>query len=459
MKFPKLAIDRAEDLRFGFAPRPVTTSKGLVIGGGSVMPELNFTLPPITISKDTMPEIEEHYAGIVRDALTRGAELGLSGFVLEFETLLEMTMQPEIGVRLVEIMNGICEEFRAKEGIVGEIRLTPNDARDFERPPRQRSSKYLEPMFELFDKGARAGADMLSIESTGGKEIHDDALMYCDIQGAMFALSVLGARDMHFLWKNIVGIAKGAGRIAGGDTACGFANTAMMLAEKRFIPRVFAAVDRAISVVRTMPAYEEGAVGPSKDCGYEGPFMKAIFGIPIAMEGKTAACAHMSPVGNIACAAADLWSNESVQNVKLLGGMAPTVYLEQLAYDARLMNAAIKNGGARELQRLFVESDAYTDPQALVLAPESVISISKAIVGSKDYVDAARNAALESLRIIAEAQKSGKLELDERELDYASRIAEEVAEVPDNESAFIEMMLPRIDKEKCLLSEYGIGVS
>jgi uroporphyrinogen-III decarboxylase len=46
------------------------------------------------------------------------------------------------------------------------------------------------------------------------------------------------------------------------------------------------------------------AGGPSKDCAYEGPFLKAITGYPIAMEGAEAACAHSSPVGNIAKAAA-----------------------------------------------------------------------------------------------------------------------------------------------------------
>ena len=67
--------------------------------------------------------------------------------------------------------------------------------------------------------------------------------------------------------------------------------------------RVFAAVVRAVSAVRTLVCYECGAVGPGKDCGYENPILKAITGFPIAMEGKTAACAHLSPVGNIAAAA------------------------------------------------------------------------------------------------------------------------------------------------------------
>ena len=456
MHFQKLAIDTAAGLKFGFAPRPVTTSHGLVIGGGTVYPELNFTLPPITISKTTMPEIREHYRSIIDEALTRAHELGQKGVVFEFETLLEMTMQPEIGIELTKIMADVCAEHRAKNGINGEIRLTPNDARDFERPPLLRSSKLLDSMYKLFRDGALAGGDMLSIESTGGKEVHDEALMYCDIKGAMFALTVLGVRDMQFLWKNIVQIAKETGRVAGGDTACGFANTAMVLAEKKYIPRVFAAIDRVISVVRTLPAYEAGAVGPSKDCGYEGPFMKAIAGIPISMEGKTAACAHMSPVGNIAAAMADLWSNESVQNIKLLGGYAPTVYMEQLIYDTRLMNTSIASGNAAVLQKLFVDSDIYTDPQALVLSPDAVIAISKEVVASKNHVEAGKRAALKGIELLRAAKKSGQLLIDDRETEYLDSMQEIISEIPDNESAFIEEMIPVIDSEKCILKEYGI---
>ena len=456
MHFKSLAIDNAAGLKFGFAPRPVTTSHGLVIGGGTVYPELNFTLPPITISKTTMPEIREHYRSIIDGALTRAHELGQKGVVFEFETLLEMTMQPEIGIELTKIMAEVCAEHRVKNGIIGEIRLTPNDARDFERPPLLRSSKLLDSMYQLFRDGAVAGGDMLSIESTGGKEVHDDALMYCDIKGAMFGLTVLGVRDMQFLWKNIVQIAKETGRVAGGDTACGFANTAMVLAEKKYIPRVFAAIDRVISVVRTLPAYEAGAVGPSKDCGYEGPYMKAIAGIPISMEGKTAACAHLSPVGNIAAAMADLWSNESVQNIKLLGGYAPTVYMEQLIYDTRLMNTSIASGNAAVLQKLFVDSDIYTDPQALVLSPDAVIAISKEVVASKNHVEAGKRAALKGIELIRAAKKSGQLLIDDRETEYLDSMQEIISEIPDTESAFIEEMIPVIDTEKCILKEYGI---
>lgn len=184
--------------------------------------------------------------------------------------------------------------------------------------------------------------------------------------------------------------------------------------------------------------------------------MKAIAGIPISMEGKTAACAHLSPVGNIASAMADLWSNESVQNVKLLGGMAPTVYMEQLIYDCRLMNTAIANGTHATLQQLFVDSDRYTDPQALILAPESVIAISREIVAADNHVAAGRRAALAAVKLIRDATQSGKLTLDEREAGFLERIADEVEEIPSNEDAFIADMLPGIDTEKCILKEYGI---
>jgi methanol---5-hydroxybenzimidazolylcobamide Co-methyltransferase len=456
VKYSSLAIGLPEDLRFGRAPRPVTSRRGIVVGGGAVYPELNFTLPTMAIEDSTLPEIREHYRGIVTEALERAIELDVKGVVFEFETLLEMTLKPEIGVELVEVMNGVCEDAFAARGMRSAIRLTPNDTRDYDRPPLMRSGRRLDAMLQLFEEGARAGGEFLSIESTGGKELHDDALLYTDAKGVVFALAVLGARDMGFLWKRIMEVSRRTGVPAGGDTACGFANTAMVLAEKKYIPRVFAAFDRAVSIVRTLVAHEEGAIGPDKDCGYEGPFLKAITGISISMEGKTSACAHMSPVGNVAAAACDLWSNESVQNIKLLGGMAPTIYLEQLAYDARLMNEAILQGSDAVLQKLLVDSDVRLDPQALILAPESVIEISKEIVASKSHLEAAIRAGAKALDIIEAAHAEGRLALAEREAEYIGRIRDELAEIPADEGAFVELMIPSIDKEKVILAEYGL---
>jgi methanol--5-hydroxybenzimidazolylcobamide Co-methyltransferase len=458
MKYNNLSIEKSDDLLFGYAPKPVTTPRGLIIGGGYVYPELNFTLPPMKINHHTLPEIKRHYTEIITESLDHAIHLYSKGVIFEFETLLEMTRTPDIGIELVKIMNDICEDYYRKYNIPSEIRLTPNDLREFERPPKQRSSALLQPMLELFEKGALAGGNLLSIESTGGKEVSDDSLMMCDIKQFIFSQAVLGVRDMQMLWRKITEIARKTNTIAGGDTACGFGNTAMVLAERKYIPKVFAAVARIATVMRTLVAIEEGAMGPSKDCAYEGPFIKAITGIPISMEGKTSACAHFSPLGNIAAACADLWSNESVQHIKLLAGMAPVVYLEQLEYDTRLMNEAIKGGKVEmlQLQKLLVKSDYFYDPQAFILAPENVISISKEMVKGKNYVDATRKGCLKALALIEEAIKTKQLMHDPKEDEWIALLKSDIESIPDNETDFVEMMLPLIDQHKILLNEYGL---
>lgn len=458
MKFRELAIKNPEDLYFGTAPNPVKTPRGLIIGGGRIYPELNFTLPTMSINKSDYTEVIKHYRDIVTGALDHALHLYSDGVVLELETLIEMTQIPEMGIEIVKTMNEICEENFIKHGLKSEIRLTPNDLREFERPPKQRTTKLMDPMMELFEKGALAGGNLLSIESTGGKEISDDALMMCDIKQFIFSQAVLGVRDMEMLWGNIVAIARKTGTIPGGDTACGFGNTAMVLAEKKYIPKVFAAVARIATVVRTLVAVEQGAKGPDKDCGYEGPFLKAISGIPISMEGKTSACAHSSPLGNITAACADLWSNESVQNIKLLAGMAPTVYLEQLQYDTRLMNEAIKGGKQEilQLQKLFVNSDTYFDPQAFILSPKNVIEISKEIVAGKNYIDAAKRGCLKGISLIENAITEGTLLHDEKEDSWIEMLKVDIESIPVVESDFVESILPTIDQNKVILSEYGL---
>ncbi|MCX7726231.1 MAG: hypothetical protein N2053_05230, partial [Chitinispirillaceae bacterium] len=405
-----------------------------------------------------LPLVKNNYKEIAEGALTKALHLYSDGVVLEFETLIEMTRNPDIGVEIVKIINEICENFYHKYGLKSEIRLTPNDLREFERPPKVSTSPLLDTMFEMFERGAEAGGDLLSIESTGGKELSDDALLMCNIKQFIFAVAVLGVRDMKKLWSRIVDIAKRKGKIAGGDTACGFGNTAMVLAERKYIPKVFAAIARIATVVRTLVAIEEGANGPDKDCGYEGPFLKAITGTPISMEGKTSACAHPSPVGNIAAACCDLWSNESVQNIKLLADIAPVVYMEQLEYDVRLFNTAIKEGKDTilTLQRLLVNSDSFYDPQALILSPENVIEISKEIVQGNTYINAAKRGCLKGLDIIEKAFSEGTLKNDNKEFQWIYLLREDISSIPDDENTFVEEMLPSLDSQKIDLKEYGL---
>ncbi len=453
-----LAIDHPDDLRFGVAPHPLKTRQGLVLGGGIVYPELNFTLPEMYVDESTMPDVRAQYQQIITGALTRAVELEAPGLVIEFETLPPMTENPAWGIELTKILLDAMAAANAKHGLKTVLRITPNDTREMERPPRMRGGPYFDAMMATFDGCAAAGAELLSIESVGGKEIHDEALMTGDLRGVMFGLCVMGVRDMRFLWTELKRIADKHGVICAGDTACGFGNTAMVLAEQKMIPRVFAAVVRAITAVRTLVGYECGCVGPGKDCGYENPILKAITGFPMAMEGKTSACAHFSPLGNIAAATCDTWSNESVQNVKLLGGMAPTVYLEQLIYDCRLMNQALAEGreGALLFRKWMIESDAALDPQAYVLTPASCIAIAESIVKAPTEYEAGRTAGLTAIRLLREARAGGRVKIHQREIAWLDRMQKALETLPDSEARFIDEMMGTLDQTKFVAADYGL---
>lgn len=459
IKYKTLAIDSADKLLFGQAPLPVRTRHGLVIGGGTVYPELNFTLPTMELIPDTYPLVKEHYRQIAAEALKRASALEAPGVVLEFETLPPMTERPEWAEELTKILLEEMHTARATTGLPSALRITPNDTREMVRPPRMRSGSYWDSMLETFSRCAAAGAELLSIESVGGKEVHDDALTMCNIRHVLFALTVMGVRDMAFLWTHIVDIGRQHNVHAAGDTACGFANTAMVLAEQNMIPRVFAAVVRAVSAVRSLVAYECGAVGPGKDCGYENPFLKAITGCPMSMEGKSAACAHFSPLGNIAAATCDLWSNESVQNIRLLAGMAPTCYLESLEYDCRLFNRALGDGhdGARLLQKWLVDSDALQDPQAYLLGPARVIDLSQVIVSAPNHYLAGRAVALRAIELIRSAVENEGLRVAPREMIYLDMMQADLESLPDEEDTFIAQCMAEVDTAKFVAADYDLA--
>lgn len=72
------------------------------------------------------------------------------------------------------------------------------------------------------------------------------------------------------------GIAARHGAIPGGDTDCAQANTAMFMAgglASKDVPHTLAALCRVIGAGRSLVAYECGAVGPGKDCGFENPII------------------------------------------------------------------------------------------------------------------------------------------------------------------------------------------
>ena len=431
--FSNLAVSGADELIYGRAPIPVPCGLGLTIGGGQVYPEVNFTLPVITVDSSNWSAIIRHYQEMAANILKRAIALRVPGIVLEFELLPAMTEVPEWGAEITALLKRQLEQAHARHGLPGALRVTPTDIRDQAKPPILRKGAPWEQLSKSLEKNIVAGADIISIESVGGKEVHDQGLLYGDLRAVVFALGVLAPRDMAWLWKHICAMCAEGGVVPGGDSACGFANTAMQLAHQKMLPEVLAAVVRAMSTVRSLVAFEQGARGPSKDCAYEGPVIKAITGCPISMEGKSATCAHFSPVGNIAAAMCDLWSNESVQNVRLLSGNAPEAYAELLAYDCRLMNTASARGQALTLRQWLTESDEWLSPQAAVLSPEATVRIARAIVGEQDSYGRTVAAGKAAVEVLREGLASGRLNLVPRERDWLQKIDRELELLPQAE--------------------------
>jgi methanol--5-hydroxybenzimidazolylcobamide Co-methyltransferase len=455
-RYNSLAYGSSDDVIFGVAPKPVSAGLGLTIGGGAVLPEVDFTLPTMSIESSTLREVQSQYDGMSKMVLQRAVQLGCSALAIEVEHLYELTTHPEWGAEITRLVKSNIEDACKKYGLHAALRVTVADVREADRPPKMRTGEGFRKIMEAMERCAESGADILSIESTGGKELFDKAIMRGDVTAIIYSLGVLACSDMRYLWRNITDVTTEHKILAGGDSACAFANTAMQLAHQNYIPRVLAAFVRAISAVRTLCAFEEGAVGPGKDCGYENPVIKIITGAPIAMEGKSAACAHSSPLGNIASAMCDLWTNESVQNVRLLGGQAPEVFAEMLIYDCRLMNAASSLQRAKMLRRLYVESDRYRDPQAIFLDPEVCFSLAKVIVSESDDYHRMLRAADFACSTLQDAKRNKLLSMSAAESKWLDRIGHVVASVPENP----EELGPEIMKvwgQVFLPHEYGIG--
>ena len=446
--FNKTAYENLNDFVYAQAKFPVALKNGMVIGGGVLYPEINFTLPTMMVNQETMSEVIRHYREIITGVCERARDLKSPGFVAEIETLPPMTFNPQWGIDVCAAVVETIKEHADKYGIKGAVRITPVDIREGSDLTHMWHGRHWDMILQSFEGSARAGADLLAIESVGGKEVHDEAIMYCDIAKSVFALSVLGCTDMEKLWTQIVDIAEKTGTVASGDTACGFANTAMVLADRNYIPKVFSAAVRVMTAVRSLVAIECGAKGPHKDCGYEGVYVKAITGTPISTEGRTSSCAHLSPVGNIAACLSDLWSNESVQNIKLLGGMAPTVSFEQLVYDCRLMNTASLRGRETALlmRDMLADSDSALDPQAYVLRPDVVLDISKQLVGESTHYDRVKKAASLTLAVLKTAHTDGALELDDKELMWLDKLTEDVSTLPADAQTLAEQMIPQCEK-------------
>lgn len=449
-----MAYGSPQEMMFGFAQKPVTTRRGLVIGGGSVIAEI---VPhPRPGSEKTLHDLLREFERANGDALERCVSIGAPCLVLENEHVFQMTNDPHWGMEIAAQTARQIDEYAERYGLEVAYRATIADLR---KPDMVniRDSERTRKVLEAFDACARY-ADIISIESIGGKEIFDHCIIRNDITGLLFAQGVLGSRDMAWLWPQIVAIAEAQGALPGGDTDCAQANTAMFMAGgfiSKDVPHSLAALSRAIASARSLVAYECGATGPGKDCAYENPIIKAVTGLPMSMEGKSCACAHSSLCGNVMAAVCDLWSNEAVEYHRLFGGSTPAVFAEILSYDVASMNVAIALGHQREYQACLVASDRYRSLHGFILSPDNAWAIGKALVDNNESHYARARAA---------AMTCGELMLGDPQLRFTEYEKEallgymrELEALPAAEEDFISLCLDKYRQVKGFLPEaYGL---
>lgn len=442
------------EMIFGFAKRPVTTRSGLAIGAGAVIPEI---VPhPRPGSEASMSTLLREFERANGDAIDRCISIGLPAIVLENEHVRQMTHDPRWGAEIAA--QTACQLLAARDsfGLKSAHRVTVADLRKPDRVDL-RSSPETDTLLEAFEACA-PNADILSIESLGGKEIFDHALIRNDLTGMLFAQSVLGSRDVRWLWTRLGPIAAKSGCILGGDTDCARSNTAMFMAGgyiSKDLPHSLAALCRAFGASRTLVAFECGAAGPGKDCAYENAIIKAVTGVPISTEGKSAACGHSSLCGNVMAATCDLWSNEAVEYHRLFGGTTPAVFAEILGYDAALMNAALQLGYQEELQACLVNSDRYRSLQGFMLSPDNAWALGKALLdhGPSPYERARAAGLLFAERVQAEP----RLQLTSDETEALRGYAKELQGLPDREDDFVDLCLSRYGKVQGFRpSSYGL---
>ena len=196
---------------------------------------------------------------------------------------------------------------------------------------------------------------------------------------------------------------------------------------------------RCISAAKTLAAWECGAIGPDKDCGYEGPIVKAIAGMPISQEGKNCQCAHCDLQGNLMAQTCDLWSNESVEYHPEFGGSSVQCWLGALGYEAALMNTALQLKQEKTLRDLYMFSDRFRGPEAYVLAYDNAYRIGQAIVAEGDNIyNRALAAGLAGSRILLEGYKKKEIMLTNKQYEVLLDIIGKFESLPAEEDDFVE---------------------
>jgi len=107
------------------------------------------------------------------------------------------TVDHRLEAEIIEEQKALLENYHSEYGIKLGLRVTLADIRNF-----QDASEFnddFDVLIESFEVAAESGADVLSIESFGGKEVVSYALVRSDLEGVIFATGVLASIDVERL--------------------------------------------------------------------------------------------------------------------------------------------------------------------------------------------------------------------------------------------------------------------
>ena len=186
-RYTKMAYSSADEMVFGTAKQPVSYGFGIKVGAGRVIPELNYAPRP---GKEKDPESlrKEYVDYISKDVLNRAVTVGFPDVQLETEWVSQMG-NPKMATPVVEGQKAICEKFHEEYGLNCAVRQTIPDQREAEegyRPGMGGKHAYPEALFGCAEVACENGADVLSCETLGGKELADYAVTNGDITAFLF---------------------------------------------------------------------------------------------------------------------------------------------------------------------------------------------------------------------------------------------------------------------------------
>jgi methanol--5-hydroxybenzimidazolylcobamide Co-methyltransferase len=137
---------------------------------------------------------------------------------------------------------------------------------------------------------------------------------------------------------------------------------------------------------------------------------------------------------------ADLWSNESVQNIRLLSGNAPEAFLELLAYDCRLFNTALNEKNPILLRDWLVKSDLELNVQALMLEPSIVFKIAEAIIQKSESYERTIVAIQAAIEAIDSAELNRTIKLNTVEKNWFDRLKKDMETIPETTDEAVQYL-------------------